>query len=72
MVDEHIVEHLSATAEPNAKCWFFSLLETLPHDEFVKVLVTLWAIWKGLGEKLFMRENSESSVYYFFHPKLPR
>ncbi|XP_071680460.1 uncharacterized protein [Lolium perenne] len=42
------------------------MMETLPHDEQVTVLVTLWAIWharrKAIHEQLF---QSPLSVHYF-------
>jgi cell division protein FtsW (lipid II flippase) len=44
-VDAEIVEHLVATIEPNAKRWIFVIMDSMRHEEFIKVLVTLWAIW---------------------------
>ena len=45
--DPELVEHLLAMAEPDAKSWLFSMQESMPHDEFVKLTVTLWAIWSA-------------------------
>lgn len=36
---------LSTSTEPDAKTWIFTLMDTLPHKDFIRVLVTLWAIW---------------------------
>lgn len=55
--DEELVEVMMQNREPDAKRFIFSLLEALPHVDFVKLLVTLWAIWyahrKALHEQSF-------------------
>jgi hypothetical protein len=55
--DEELVEHLFGVNEPSAKGWIFSLFDALSHEVFVKVLVTLWAIWtarrKAIHEEVF-------------------
>jgi ribonuclease HI len=55
--DEELVEHLFGVNEPSAKGWIFSLIDSLSHEVFVKVLVTLWAIWsarrKAIHEEIF-------------------
>jgi hypothetical protein len=40
-----MVENMSACGETHARNWLFHLLETLPHDQFTRLSVTLWAIW---------------------------
>ena len=59
LVDEELGQRLVAATEPNAKQWLFSLLETLSHEQFVKMAVTLWAIWSSLGVRLSMKESSK-------------
>jgi hypothetical protein len=39
--DEEILQHISATTEHNAKSWILVMLESMRHDEFVKVLVAI-------------------------------
>jgi hypothetical protein len=43
--DSMMVEHMTAYDEPNAKHWLFWMMETLPHDQFTRLTVMLWAIW---------------------------
>jgi hypothetical protein len=40
-----MVEHMHSIGEPNAKNWLFNLIESLPHVQFTRLTVTLWAIW---------------------------
>lgn len=47
LCDPELVEHLLATAEPNAKAWIFSIIESVSQEEFIKIAVTLWAIWSS-------------------------
>jgi hypothetical protein len=39
--------------EPNAKSWIFSMMESLPSDDFVMVLVTLRAIWTARRKAIY-------------------
>jgi hypothetical protein len=36
---------MSMTEEPSAQNWIFSMMESLDHEAFVEMAVTLWAIW---------------------------
>jgi hypothetical protein len=52
--DSPMVEHMISCEEPNAKQLLFYLMETLPHDQFTRLTVTLW----GYGQqdvRRFMR-----------------
>jgi len=55
--DEVMVEHMMSIGEPNAKNWLFSLIESLPHEQFTRLTITLWAIWtarrKAIHEEIF-------------------
>ena len=57
LVDDSLTEHMSMTTCPEAKEWLFHMLETLPHAEFTKLIITLWAIWsarrKAIHESIF-------------------
>lgn len=35
LVDDDIAQHLTATTEPRARHWLFSLMEALPHMQFI-------------------------------------
>jgi hypothetical protein len=64
LVDEELAEHLTAHNTGDATQWIFHLIETLKHEEFVKVLVVLWAIWttrrKAIHEGIY-----RSPLYIF-------
>lgn len=66
LCDEEATEHIFACQEPHAKQWLFMIMESMPHQDFVKVLVTLWAIWtarrKAVHEDIF---QSPLSTYSF-------
>ena len=57
LVDDDIAQHLIATTEPDARHWLVALMAALPHMQFIKVAVTLWAIWssrrKAIHEGVF-------------------
>jgi ribonuclease HI len=60
--DSLMVEHIIACDERSAKHWLFHLKETLPHDQFTRLTVTLWAIWlarrKAIHEEIFQNPMS--------------
>jgi hypothetical protein len=55
--DGELVEHLHRNNEGNAKHWIFEMIESLPHEDFTRVAITLWVIWssrrKAIHEKKF-------------------
>ena len=57
LIDDSLTEHMSMPTCPEAKEWLFHMLETLPHEEFTKIIITLWAIWsarrKAIHESIF-------------------
>lgn len=65
LVDDEMAQTLVATAEPNAKNWLFTLMESLSHVMFVKLMVTLWAIWharrKAIHEGIFQTPQATHS-----------
>jgi hypothetical protein len=44
LADEEMTKHMSAMREPSAKQWMFAMMNSLSHGDFVKLLVTMWAI----------------------------
>jgi hypothetical protein len=44
LLDEELIEHISINRCENAKEWLFFLLDSLAHADFIKVVVTIWAI----------------------------
>lgn len=57
LIDDELAQKVATTTEPNAKHWLFMLRDSLSHDLFVKLSVTLWAIWlarrKAIHEGIF-------------------
>lgn len=66
LVDPEIAEFLVDATEPNAKCWLFHVMDMVTHDAFVKIVVTLWAIWaarrKSIHEGIF---QSPQATYQY-------
>ena len=62
MVDEELAQAIATMMEPNAKQWLFTHIESLPHEQFVKLSVTLWAIWaarqKAIHEGIFQSPHA--------------
>jgi hypothetical protein len=50
--DELLVEHTRACNKSNTQHWIFYMMETLPHDQFMQMTVTLWAIWTSRRKKI--------------------
>ncbi|CAN6338215.1 unnamed protein product [Urochloa humidicola] len=47
LVDEELIEHIAAVKEEDPRLWLCSLLESLHEHDFVKLLITCWAIWSA-------------------------
>ena len=45
LAPEAITEHMDHTRETDAKQWIFTVVETLQHDDLIRCMVTMWAIW---------------------------
>ncbi|XP_020153203.1 uncharacterized protein [Aegilops tauschii subsp. strangulata] len=65
LVDDEMAQQLISTTEPSAKNWLFTLMELLSHEMFVKLSVTLWAIWtarrKAIHEGIFQSPHATYS-----------
>jgi hypothetical protein len=44
LADEGVVELVIMNEDISAKLWLFAMIETLPREDFARVIVTLWAI----------------------------
>jgi ribonuclease HI len=57
LTDEALVEHMTINEEPNAGLWLFEMINTLQHDQFTRLAVTLWSIWtarrKTIHEEIY-------------------
>ena len=57
LADEELADQLMESSELSAKQWLFSLIRSLSHEAFVKLVVTLWATWiarrKAIHEGIF-------------------
>jgi hypothetical protein len=54
---EDITDFIGAMQEEDARAWLAKVLSSLPQEDMVRVVVTIWAIWharrKALHENLF-------------------
>jgi hypothetical protein len=54
---EDIIDFIGALQEEDARAWLAKMLSSLPHEERVRVVVTLWVIshvWrKAIHENIF-------------------
>lgn len=64
--DQDLVLDLMGNYEPDTRRWIFSHIKSLPHADFIRVLVTLRAIWhsrrKALHEQTFQSTQSTHHV----------
>jgi hypothetical protein len=44
LVSEEITQHMSLAEKPSTKQWMFSMRDSLNRDEFMKMVITLWAV----------------------------
>lgn len=66
LVDEELLEHMIATTEPNAMNWLFSMIEVLLDDAFVRMTVTLWAVWMARHKLIHDGINQSSLSTHLF------
>jgi hypothetical protein len=57
MSEPDVADHVALSSEQTAKLWLFSMIETMKEADFVRMVVTLWAIWhakrKAVHEDIF-------------------
>jgi hypothetical protein len=57
LADAELSEKLVEMTDPSAKRWIFELRDSLSHAQFVKMVVTLWAVWtarrRAIHENIF-------------------
>ena len=55
--DDELMEHMSQVQEPEARNWLFMMIDSLSHDQLIRICVTLWALWhtrrKAIHEGIF-------------------
>ena len=55
--EERLLSALSEVTEPDARRWIFTIMEKVSSSDFIRALVTLWAIWharrKAIHENTF-------------------
>jgi hypothetical protein len=62
--EETMVEKLTINRETNARQCMFDLMKSLPHDQFTRVVVTLWAIW--MARRKAIHEDIYQSGLWFY------
>ena len=66
LADPCLVEHMSQNADMNARNWIFALHEVLSQEEFVIMVVTLWAVWKSRRKAIYKDIfESPQSTHHF-------
>jgi ribonuclease HI len=64
ITDLVITEHVVLLAEPGAKQWLFSMMDSMNQEDLIRMLVTLWAIWharrKAIHEEVFQSPRATS------------
>ena len=48
-----VVEFLNSTQPQEARVWLATLIDTLSHEDMVRVAVTLWAIWYARRKAIY-------------------
>jgi hypothetical protein len=51
---DEITEHICHIEDQDARGWLVAVMQSLKHEDLIRVTVTLWAIWYA-RRKLFMR-----------------
>ena len=51
--EERIVEQISLNNDVNAKNWLFALHEALNSTEFVRLVISLWAVWRARRKAIY-------------------
>jgi hypothetical protein len=72
--DPLLLEHVEAMNEPVAKNWLFGLMDSLSHEQFTRLTVTLWAIWtarrKAIHEEIFQSPFSTNTFINLYLDEL--
>ena len=70
LAPSEMVEHMQANLELEAKDWLFLMHETLAQNDFTRLVITLWEIWrdrrKAIHEKIFQSPLSTLSFINSF------
>ena len=52
LTDGGIVHAMHQSREPDAKRWIFTILDSVPHNQFIWLPVTLWVIWHARPKEI--------------------
>ena len=67
---EETVDCMYNNLTMNAKNWVFTLYDKLEHEEFTRMVVTLWAIWRArrkvIHEDIYQTPFATHSFINFF------
>lgn len=66
LVDQDLLDKMIENREPNARNWIFSMIDLLPHDIFIRLVVTLWAIWSARRKLLHEGRNQSPLSTHLF------
>ena len=71
---KELVESMCENLSMNAKTWVFTMHDILEHNEFTRMVVTLWAIWRArrkvIHEEIYESPLSTNSFINFYLKEL--
>jgi hypothetical protein len=68
--NEEMVEHMCANRDENPKNWLFAMNKSLSHGEFMRMIVTLWAIWSASWKGIHEKEHIVSLELFYLNFKV--
>ena len=66
LVDGELADQMRATSERAAKPWLFLMIQSLSHAAFLKLAVTLWAIWTARRKAIHEGEFQSPAATHAF------
>lgn len=61
LADDELLDHMVVTTERGAFQWLLTMINSVKHDEFIQMAVTLWAIWHA--RRKLIHEGKTQSPY---------
>ncbi|KAI5020283.1 hypothetical protein ZWY2020_045171 [Hordeum vulgare] len=66
LAEPQLLEHMLATAEPDAKSWMFTMFSSVSEKELLRMTVTLWAIWAARRRLIHEGEHQSPLSTHLF------
>jgi hypothetical protein len=66
LAEDELAKHVCQSSEEDAKLWILEMMDSVKHEDFISILVTMWAIWYARRKALFDAEyQSPLSAHSF-------